>query len=174
MMGFSMPTFFSWGNAQNEGMGIPPLPSFLGIPAYLPYDMTKVRHQLEEVEIVSVQKKKNIESKLFPPGRLIFKNMPTSLLRFFRVIPENPKNNTDLILPINNVLYDTDGFYYEFPPDGMNWFKISDGQTFIVTPQYPGMIHVENLTPKLGIERFLPSMWRTANDEQHWTNNPFK
>ena len=53
-----MPTFFSWGNAQNEGMGIPPLPSFLGIPAYLPYDMTKVRHQLEEVEIVSIQKKK--------------------------------------------------------------------------------------------------------------------
>ena len=60
------PAFFSWGNAQNEGMGIPPLPSFLGIPAYLPYDMTKVVHQIEEVEIVSIQKKKNKLSVVEP------------------------------------------------------------------------------------------------------------
>ena len=61
MMCFSMPTFFSWGNAQNEGMGIPPLPSFLGIPAYLPYDMTKVTIQIDPV-IVEYEKKKTKES----------------------------------------------------------------------------------------------------------------
>ena len=61
LMGFSMPAFFSWGNAQNEGIGIPPLPSFLGIAAYLPYDMTKVTIQIDPV-IVEYEKKKTKES----------------------------------------------------------------------------------------------------------------
>ena len=78
MMGFSMPTFFSWGNAQNEGMGIPPLPSFLGIPAYLPYDMTKVRHQLEEVEITHVRKNNNSNKKNIENAKKI-KELTTAL-----------------------------------------------------------------------------------------------
>ena len=74
------PAFFSWGNAQNEGMGFPPLPSFLGIPAYLPHDMTKVRHQLPEVEIVAIQKKKKEENTSFEVDSEIVQLMAIPLI----------------------------------------------------------------------------------------------
>jgi len=60
-MNFSMPAFFSWGNATSLDQGFPPLPSFLGIAAYLPHDMTKVTIQIDPV-IVEYEKKKTKES----------------------------------------------------------------------------------------------------------------
>ena len=59
-MGISMPTFFSWGNVQNEGMGNPSLSSLLKNPDY---NMATTLHMLSPVTVEYKPKKSSFKFK---------------------------------------------------------------------------------------------------------------
>jgi len=105
------------------------------------------------------------------------KKIPLDKLEHLAIIPEEAKNNTDLIYPTENKVYrNVDGVYFSSFSDEKYWYKQSDNTSIRIT--YNNRLNkfiIKNTTSYLNPYRYHPSYfvgWKPKN-ESHWVLNPF-
>jgi hypothetical protein len=99
-------------------------------------------------------------------------------LKNVAIIPENAKNNTDLIRPTKNGAYnDVDGVYINGSDKrGNQWYKIADGD-YHVLYNNRGSITPYDMSCRINPCYYAAYLkggrgWKTY-EEKHWTINPF-
>ena len=115
------------------------------------------------------------ESEIFcQSGTITFKNLTTTELSQFRVIPED---GTELITPDSNKSYQGDGFYYEDWSPERYWYKVSGGSSVLVFSRDDKLFIQKDesgtcraLAEALG--KYYKVGWEPKTKKHH-TRNPF-
>ncbi|NLN33901.1 MAG: hypothetical protein GX159_09960 [Flavobacteriaceae bacterium] len=107
------------------------------------------------------------EEGFLPPGKIRFEGLKDKHLKQFRVIPES---SSELILPNNDITYQTDGFYHQNTTEDKYWYKIGGGRMVRVTYNGKSFDLSRSIFNPLGLGSYIG--WKPKS-EPHWTTNPF-
>lgn len=108
-----------------------------------------------------------LKEGILPPGKIRFEGLKDKHLKQFRVIPEN---SSKLILPDNDVTYNTDGFYHQKTTEDKYWYKIGGGRKVVVTYNGKSFDLSKSIFNPLGLGSYIG--WKPKS-APHWITNPF-